>query len=181
MGTPGEDPGLHRAGHSAEGLCALLHCLALYGYWASIYSPHTCTCWARSLGGGGQHNPHPQGAHSLMEETDHRKASRRTYAISGVAKVRSGKVREEDTGEGQEIWAVSPCRRGMGWGGCAEISGTGLLAGGAASAKPLWWECAVSGKVAGVARTEQPTGEGGRCVHSSLFIYLFVIHSSSLM
>lgn len=83
-----------------------------------------------------------------------------------------GKVRRS----GQSLHA------GEGWEGRgAEISGTGLQAGGAASAKPLRWECAVSGKVAGVARTEQPTGEGGRCVHSSLFIYLFVIHSSSFM
>lgn len=36
----------------------------------------------------------------------------------------------------------------------------------------------VSGKEAGVARTERPTGKGGRYADLSLFLDLFIPHSS---
>lgn len=59
-GTLGEDQRLHRAGHSAEGLWALLCFLAPYGYRVSIYSSHTCRCWARSQTAEGSTAPPPR-------------------------------------------------------------------------------------------------------------------------
>lgn len=127
-------------------------------------------------GGRGQHSPHPQGAHSLTEEADHRKTSKYKYAVSGAAKVREESNTEclgrEHRGR-QEVWVASLCRD-TGREGCRD----------------LWEQCSRQKKqvqkpcggnvlfLKGGRRGRNPVANGkGWQVHSFCTFHVFIYHS----